>query len=504
MKSKKKYITIFTLFSILMVFSQSTKKFDYEKYSDPNPENQLSLFFKEHVSKKLLKTTTFFNKDNIVLLSFYVNQQGEPYKLNVSAKGTDEYYTAIKNTFKEYYKKYIGYDSLNIGNKYHLQIISKKGRKIIFNCSSKIIAEKPSICNECKDLDFYEDIKNCLNLAVKRYFYKNANFNLLNNTYSKNDLNLKNTKDIDLFFNQEVDLKISFEINKDGKLINKKSGVPSFFTNEVNRLLSSFPLDITPSTLNNTFYPTKHSFQIKFKKGEKPVFKESNTDFLTFTKPSPSNDFSVYVKSKLTETDLQLANLNRLHNRLSIFFELDKNEQIINLKTNSRSDHLDKKIKQIFKNYPLENLNFLNKKGVHSYTLQVLSFKQDKVVVNTSSTLGYEKAPLFPGCENSKNLQEIKKCFSKNVQLHFSRKFNADLPNRLGLARGKLKVWIRFIIDKNGNATKIATKLSQPSPAIDVEVKRVMSLLPKMASVAEQNGKAVEVKCAIPFTLYIR
>ncbi len=502
---KKKYITtLFTLFSVLILSSQSTKKFDYEKYSKPNPKNQLSLFFKEHVPKKLLKETTFFKNNTNVLLSFYVNQQGEPYKLNVSAKGSEKYYVTIKNTFKAYYKKYIGYDSLKSSNKYHLQIISKKGRKKIFNCSSKIIAEKPPICNECKDLDLFEDIKNCLNLEVKKHFYNNVNFNILNNVTSKNQIDLKNDKDLDLFFNQEVSLSIRFEVDKNGKLVNKKSDVPSFFTTEVSEVLHSFPASISPSTLQNTFFPAKHSFQIQFKKDKKPVFKESYTEFLTFTKPSPTNDFSVFVKSKLTETDLQMANLNRLNNRLSIFFELDKNEQIINLKTNSRSDQLDKKIKEIFNNYTLEKLNYQDKKGPCSYILQVLSFKEDKIMINTSSILGYEKLPLFPGCENSINLKEIKKCFSKNVQIHFSRKFNADLPNRLGLARGKLKVWIRFKIDKNGNATKIATKLSQPSPAINIEVKRVMSLLPKMASVAEQNGKAVAVKYSIPFTLFIK
>ena len=103
MKTKKSYISLFTFFSILMVFSQSTKKFDYEKYSNPNPKNQLSLYFKENVDKKLLKKAEFFSDDKNIILSFYINQQGEPYKLNVTSKGSEEYYNAIKNTFKDYF-----------------------------------------------------------------------------------------------------------------------------------------------------------------------------------------------------------------------------------------------------------------------------------------------------------------------------------------------------------------------------------------------------------------
>lgn len=503
-KTMKKYLTIISLFSFLLCFSQSPQKFDYEKHSNPNTNNALSLFFKENVKKKLLKKAAFFKNNKNITLSFYINKEGEPYKLNITSKGTDDYYKAIKNTFKDYFKKNIGLDSLDSRNKYSLQIISKKGNKKIFNCSTKFIVEKPPVCSGCEDLKLYEDLKNCLNLEVKKYFYKNANFNLLNNKTLKNQLNINNEKDLSLFYTKEVVLDIRFSVNADGKLINKKSKVPSFFEKEVSRTLNSFPLEIEPSTLNNTSYSSKHGFNISFKSDKKMVYKDVRETYLAFTKPSTSNDLSLFFKERLKENNLDKANLNRINSNVNINFELDENEKIFNLNTSARSSFLDEKIKAIFKEYSLNKLNFPNKAKFNKYTLQILSFHNNEPIINTNSNVGYERIPIYVGCENSKNIAEAKKCFSKKTQQHFSLKFNADLPNKLGLAPGTLKILIRFVINENGNISKIWTTSNKPNESLEIEVRRVMSLIPKMKSAGIQNGKTVNVTYRIPFTMHVK
>ncbi|WP_235869152.1 energy transducer TonB [Polaribacter aquimarinus] len=109
-----------------------------------------------------------------------------------------------------------------------------------------------------------------------------------------------------------------------------------------------------------------------------------------------------------------------------------------------------------------------------------------------------ENVPVFPGCKGG-NL-ELKECFNNMVQVHFSSYFDADLPNTLGLTRGKKKVFIGFLIDKEGVVKSILVRA--PHPLLEKEVIRVMSLLPKMKP-GTQRGKNVGVKYSIPFTLIV-
>jgi protein TonB len=86
------------------------------------------------------------------------------------------------------------------------------------------------------------------------------------------------------------------------------------------------------------------------------------------------------------------------------------------------------------------------------------------------------------------------------VQKHFVRKFDAELPNELGLSSGKKRVFIGFKIDKNGNIVNVQAR--GPHPKIEDEVLKVMKQLPKMKP-GRQRGKPVGVKYSIPFTLIV-
>jgi protein TonB len=119
-------------------------------------------------------------------------------------------------------------------------------------------------------------------------------------------------------------------------------------------------------------------------------------------------------------------------------------------------------------------------------------------VIEDVSFMIIEDVPVFPGCKGNK--AALKACFSKMVQKHFSRKFDADLPNELGLDAGKKKVFIGFKIDRNGNVVNIQARA--PHPKIKKEVLKVMKMLPKMKP-GRQRGKPVGVKYSIPFTLVV-
>jgi periplasmic protein TonB len=129
---------------------------------------------------------------------------------------------------------------------------------------------------------------------------------------------------------------------------------------------------------------------------------------------------------------------------------------------------------------------------------EIVEVEEAEEVVEDVSFMIIEDVPVFPGCKGNK--AELKKCFSEKVQKHFSRKFDAELPNELGLSPGRKRVYIAFKIDKNGNIVNVNARA--PHPKIKSEVISVMNKLPKMKP-GRQRGKPVGVKYNIPFTLIV-
>ena len=129
---------------------------------------------------------------------------------------------------------------------------------------------------------------------------------------------------------------------------------------------------------------------------------------------------------------------------------------------------------------------------------EIEEVEESEEVIEDVSFMIIEDVPVFPGCKGDKTA--LKSCFSKMVQKHFSRKFDADLPNELGLDAGRKKVFIGFKIDRNGNVVNIQARA--PHPKIKKEVVKVMKMLPKMKP-GRQRGKAVGVKYSLPMGIVV-
>ncbi len=121
----------------------------------------------------------------------------------------------------------------------------------------------------------------------------------------------------------------------------------------------------------------------------------------------------------------------------------------------------------------------------------------EEVVEDVPFTI-IEDVPVFPGCKGSK--AELKKCFNKKMQKHFSKKFDSDLPNELGLSPGKKRLIMLFKIDKTGSIVDIKAKA--PHPRLQKEAVRIVKLLPKMTP-GKQRGKAVGVRYTLPMRIEV-
>lgn len=124
----KNFLLFFAIFTFFVGFSQ-TSKLNYEQYSNPNPENELSLYFKKEIKKKLLRTARFQTNKNNITLSFFINKEKKPYDIKVTSFASYDFNKAVINAFKEFSLDKFSADSLDTRNRYFLQIVSKKGIK---------------------------------------------------------------------------------------------------------------------------------------------------------------------------------------------------------------------------------------------------------------------------------------------------------------------------------------------------------------------------------------
>lgn len=109
------------------------------------------------------------------------------------------------------------------------------------------------------------------------------------------------------------------------------------------------------------------------------------------------------------------------------------------------------------------------------------------------------EVPIYPGCEKGSRKQK-KDCFENKVRKFIGRKFNGGLASTLGLSSGKKRIFVKFIITKNGEIKIEDT--SAPHIRLEKEGERVVKLLPKMTP-GKQNGKEVSVSYMVPITLQV-
>ncbi|WP_298903471.1 energy transducer TonB [uncultured Psychroserpens sp.] len=110
-----------------------------------------------------------------------------------------------------------------------------------------------------------------------------------------------------------------------------------------------------------------------------------------------------------------------------------------------------------------------------------------------------ENPPLAPECQSKWDIEKRKKCTSKYISMHVSRKFNTDLAAKVG-ETGKIKINIEFVIDTNGNPINIT---ANGGPEImNQNAIEVIGLLPDLKP-GMKNGKPVNVLYKMPLVIQI-
>ena len=111
-----------------------------------------------------------------------------------------------------------------------------------------------------------------------------------------------------------------------------------------------------------------------------------------------------------------------------------------------------------------------------------------------------QSIPQFSACAKSPDTQKLN-CFNERMISHIQRNFH--YPDAAAQQNIEGKVWVRFIIDKNGNVTNIKSKGPQNGQLLEQEAERMVSKLPKFAP-GKHDGKDVNVEYYIPINFQLQ
>tara|TARA_R110002111_G_scaffold53887_1_gene93448 strand:+ start:9651 stop:10382 length:732 start_codon:yes stop_codon:yes gene_type:complete len=108
-----------------------------------------------------------------------------------------------------------------------------------------------------------------------------------------------------------------------------------------------------------------------------------------------------------------------------------------------------------------------------------------------------ERVPQFPGCTG--NNKELRACFERKIQEHLQKNFR--YPDAAADLSIQGKVFVFFLIDKNGKVSKVKSR--GPDKLLETEAERIINLLPKMEP-GRQRDRNVGVPYSIPINFKLQ
>lgn len=230
-----------------------------------------------------------------------------------------------------------------------------------------------------------------------------------------------------------------------------------------------------------------------FSQTEPKSFKDKFEEFEYYAKPNPTNDLSRYFRRHI---DSNLLNAYKFkdtvesENHIYLTFHFDEENKVTNIYVFSPYSELSKNIRDAFTAYDIEKLNIPVKSPLYIYALQILSKQGDKMVVNCSTDIIYDKYPVYEDCESMTRYSQIKSCINKLLEVHIANNISPAAIKKTKVL-GELKLKPEFIINEKGAVELLQNKV--PKDSITKELNRVVALFPNAKTPPLRNGKPTKL-----------
>ncbi|MGB2272997.1 MAG: hypothetical protein ACPH2K_01360 [Flavicella sp.] len=460
-------------------------------------QNELTKYLSENVPKKLLAMTIYKKGVYFINASFSLDKNNEVYNFKTTNKNK-KLNEAIQTAFEKYPVDKLPIKNIGQGYSYSFEIIQKNGRQNIFACSDVFNSKTAVSYEQCNAYKQYPDIYKCFKETVKEQIMCNLNFDLI---------------DLSKEF-----LYISFKVENDGRLIFTSKSQSKTYKNEMRRVFKLLKkarqafqnkssivthhqicISLKPKGLSNTTCPIDVFDPLSFINQENVTETLQESIFEELGNPSNTNDLALFFKENVSDELLSRNNLNSLNKNLLLFFSIDKNDKLQDLKTNARSKILSNELIKVFSKYPLEKLNLRDNNTLNKYSLQVLSFEEGKTILNVSSEIMYSRLPILNACKKIKDPNKMRACFSNTISKNLKKNFSSRME--AGLKPGPKSIDCRFVYEADGRIGRI--KVKAPNENLKNETIRVIQRLPKAKYGAIHNGKPVSVRYALPIKFVV-
>lgn len=463
-------------------FSDKYKEFDY--YAKPSKTNKLSKYFRNRFDSNFLDaykiSETDENKKH-VYLTFMLDVQNKITNIYVNSP-----YSRLNKNIREIFKNY-DIDDLNIPEKnplnvYVLQILSKEGDKMVFNCSTDIIYDRFPVFEGCEPImTTFNNMKVCLNEQLEAHVANNISITEIEKAKIVGFLNLK----------------VKFLINEKGNIeqINCKAPTDSL-TKELNRVVALFSGAKTPPTRNGKSTSLVYDGTIRLKidpnneKYQEEILKSKDSTL------NPNSELALHFKKFISEEELRIINFPTLQKSIDLSFSIDKKGNPIEFKTNSQNPNIDNRLIEIFKKFPFEKLNIKSTNILETYRYTIITQGYNKKVIECSEKPNVYIPPIIKkSCEKSKNPSEVIDCLNQYIGNIIINEFNTNLSSKTQL-KGIIKIYCTFYVDTIGNIVKV--KVISPNPSLAKEIEKTIKGIPKMYKPAYLNGVAYETSFHLP------
>jgi len=211
-------------------------------------------------------------------------------------------------------------------------------------------------------------------------------------------------------------------------------------------------------------------------------------EFDYYAKPDKTNKLSAYFRSEMDTRLLKAVKFKQpdaRKQRVFLSFQLNSKNEPIAIKVTSPYSELNNNIIVAFKKYDIEKLNIPEINPKNTYLLQIISKANDKIIVNCSTTIIYDRFPVFEGCESVVSYNRMKTCINKQLEKHIVKNMSPDEIIKAKVF-GYIMLHPRFIVDKKGGIKQIKSKA--PSVNLTNELNRIVALFPKAKIPPTRNG----------------
>ncbi|MDV7187854.1 hypothetical protein R3X25_11230 [Lutibacter sp. TH_r2] len=494
---KNLLFTLLTVFFVLSVNAQQIGLDKWEKYTSPSIDNYFYHHFKKYVTPDLLSTEIFEKNSSKIILKFYLNDKNEIANASSNSR-SKKLNKAILKGFEKLtlsrLKIYGGnkFNKTNY-NKYTLQIIANKNGIATLNCSSSVLIEKlPKVVN-CwgkNYIEYFENIKKELTRTIA------SNIEITNKTII-NKFNNDGVSTIQLAINSKGEISLKSIEQKDELL---KESIQKAIENSYLDIIKSAEINGIPEKFLCTVQLANNNFYLKLTKRKdgsfgKSVFLNSSKNTLktskvlnkgdsqiasplyigltlaeqtfeldkwdTYTNPGTDNFINHHFSKYITPKILSKENFNKNSNKIVIQFGLNKENSIVNLRTNSKITSVMHPIIEAFKTIDFSKLKINKVTPTHNYSLQILEKIGDKAVLKCSSNLLQETPPISSEINKQIDFQDYNYNLSKRLKKYLINNINSsDVAN---LAINSELFDINITIDSIGKFQKVTTTSSNNS-----------------------------------------